>query len=172
MALPPDAGAVATDVIESEIVPRPGLRMVLVMRRQIGAYVSWRKAVERGRWSGVDTPGMRLRLDADHFENWLTGQEHWFQHWRTLLTRRFLPCPIVRFETDIDIPVERMLRRFSAVAGLVGITLRMPEALRRTGLERQDRATSIGDKVANWTEFSREIFARGLSGAPSVIRNR
>ncbi|HHY49659.1 MAG TPA: hypothetical protein GYA10_07925, partial [Alphaproteobacteria bacterium] len=30
------------------------------------------------------------------------------------------------------------------------------------GLVKQDRATALIDKVANWAEFNREIFARGL----------
>jgi hypothetical protein len=155
-------GQAPLDVIDSEVVPRPGLRIVVAVRRQVDAYVSWRKAVELGRWAGVDTTGMRIMLDSDHFEAWLGAQEHWFEHWRALLARRFLPCPVVRYEIDIDIPAERMLRRFAAAVGLVGITIRSPAHLHRAGLERQDKASSIGDKVTNWTAFSREIFSRGL----------
>lgn len=150
------------ETIENDLLSRPGLRLIMVVRRQVDSYVSWRKAVELGRSEGFDTTGMRLKLDADRFAEWLDRQERWYEHWRSFLARRFLPCPVVRYEIDIDIPLQRTLHRFAAAAALVGITLRPPGEITRTGLERQDRAKTLADKVTNWAEFSREIFARGL----------
>ena len=155
-------GDLPIETIEREIVSRPGLRLVIVVRRQVDSYVSWRKAVELGRSRGVDTTGMRLKLDADRFEDWLSQQEGWYSHWRGLLSRRSLPCPVVRYEIDIDIPLERVLRRFAAAAAVVGVTLKAPPAITEHGLERQDKAKAVSDKVTNWAEFSREIFSRGL----------
>jgi hypothetical protein len=148
--------------IEREIMPRSGLRAVFVVRKQIDSYVSWRKATELGKWQGVDTTGIRLTLDPDRFQGWLVQQEQWYQHWKAYLERRFLPVPVLRYETDIDQPPERALKRFAAAAAQVGITLRPPATLTHAGLERQDKARSLADKVSNWAEFSREIFARGL----------
>jgi hypothetical protein len=150
------------EVMEREILARPGLRMMTVVRRQVDSYVSWRKAVELGRWRDIDTTGMRLKLDADRFEDWLVQQERWYEHWRNILNRRFLPCPVVRYEIDIDVPVDRVLRRFASAAAVVGITLKAPAEMPHQGLVRQDKAKSIADKVTNWAEFSREIFSRGL----------
>lgn len=151
-----------TDVAEHEVLARHGLRLIIVVRKQIDAYVSWRKAVELGRWRGADTTGMRIALDIDRFEAWLGEQERWYDHWRNYLNRRFLPLPVVRYEIDIDIPPERALRRFASAAALVGITLRPPATITHTGFERQDKARLIAEKVTNWPEFNREIFARKL----------
>jgi hypothetical protein len=149
--------------IEREIMPRPGMRVMMVLRKQIDSYVSWRKAVELGKWQGIDTTGMRITLDADRFTEWLDLQERWYDHWRNYLSKRFLPCPVLRYELDIDNqPPDRMLRRFAAAAGQVGVFLRAPTSIAHPGLERQDKGKSLADKVTNWTEFSREIFARGL----------
>jgi len=151
------------ETVEREIMPRQGMRAMMVVRRQIDSYVSWRKAVELGKWQGVDTTGMRLDLDAGRFAEWLDAQERWYDHWRNYLNRRFLPCPVLRYESDIDRqPAEAVLRRFAAAAAQLGITLRPPGTVTVGGLERQDRARNIGDKVSNWTEFSREVFKRGL----------
>jgi hypothetical protein len=150
------------EVIEGQIMPRHGLRAVFIVRKQIDSYISWRKAVELGIWQGADTTGMLLPLDADRFQGWLVQQEQWYRHWKAYLERRFMPIPVLRYETDIDQPPERVLKRFSAAAAQVGITLRPPAAVTHSGLERQDRARSLADKVSNWAEFSREIFARGL----------
>ena len=74
-----------------------------------------------------------------------------------------LPCPVVRYELDIDQPPERLLRRFASTAAQVGVTLqRRRRTVTHPGLERQDRSKSMIDKVSNWAEFSRDIFARGL----------
>jgi hypothetical protein len=150
------------EVIEREIVTRHGLRMILVVRKQVDAYVSWRKAIELGRWRDADTTGMRLKLEIDPFERWLDEQERWYDVWRNYLNKRFMPCPVLRYELDIDQPAERVVRRFAAAAAQVGVTLRPPAAITHTGYSKQDRATNMADKVTNWAEFSREIFARGL----------
>lgn len=150
------------ETIERQIMPRTGTRVMMVVRRQIDSYVSWRKAVELGKWHGVDTTGIRLELDPDKFTEWLDAQERWYDHWRNYLSRRFLPCPVLRYENDIDQqPAEAMLRRFAAAAAQLGVTLKAG-AVRVGGLQRQDKARNIGDKVRNWTEFSREVFRRGL----------
>ena len=150
------------EAIEREIMPRPGIRVMMVVRRQIDSYISWRKAVELGKWQAVDTTAIRLELDPDKFAEWLNAQERWYDHWRNYLNRRFLPCPVLRYETEIDQPVERVLRRFSGAAAQLGITLRVPAEIGFKGLGRQDRSRSIDDKVRNWAAFSREVFKRGL----------
>ncbi len=150
------------ELIEREIMPRPGLRVIFVVRRQVDSYVSWIKALHLGTWKEADTTGLRPTLDPDAFELWLDEQESWYRHWQDYLKRRFLPCPVLRYETDIDQPPERILRRFAAVAAQVGIALRLPAAAEHAGMVRQDRSASLAEKVANWAEFNREIFARGL----------
>jgi hypothetical protein len=105
---------------------------------------------------------MRIELDADHFARWLDEQQRWYEMWRDYVSRHFLPAPIVRYELDIDQPPERIIRRFAAMAAQVGVTLRVSAAIGNKGLARQDKATSVGDKVSNWAQFSREVFARGL----------
>src|SRR5690606_2261946 len=102
--------------LESAIMARPGMRVILVMRKQIDAYVSWRKAVELGKWHGVDTTGLQVELDAGHFAGWLDHQQRWYEMWRDYLSRHYLPVPIVRYELDIDQPPERTVRRFIATA--------------------------------------------------------
>ena len=144
------------------VADRPGVRLVLVMRRQIDAYVSWCKAIELGQWQGADTSGLKLRASIEDFIAFMEAQETWFAHWQAWLGRRYLPIPILRYETDIDQPPEWALKRLSAAAGQVGITLRVPTNLAATGLTRQDRVRAAADKLSNWPQFSRELTVRGL----------
>jgi hypothetical protein len=146
----------------SVVADRPGVRLVLVMRRQIDAYLSWCKAIELGQWQGIDTSELKLRVAIDDFIFFMEAQERWFAHWQTWLTRRYLPLPILRYETDIDQPPEWALKRLSAAAAQVGITLRVPAMLGSTGLVKQDRVKAAADKIGNWPQFSRELTLRGL----------
>lgn len=150
------------ETVEQLVLSRPGVRVIFVVRRQIDAYVSWCKAISVHKWQGVDTSAVRLTLDVDDFAAWMEAQERWYDRWRNWLNRRFLPCPILRYETDIDQPPEWTLRRFSAAAAQVGVTLRVPTALTNTGLVKQDRIKAAADKVDNWPAFSKALVARGL----------
>ena len=146
----------------SVVADRPGVRLVLVMRRQIDAYLSWCKAIELGQWQGVDSSELKLRVAIDDFIFFMEAQERWFAHWQAWLTRRYLPVPILRYETDIDQPPEWALKRLAAAAAQVGITLRVPPVLASTGLVKQDRVKAAADKIGNWPQFSRELTLRGL----------
>lgn len=149
------------ETIEREIMPRPGLRAILVVRKQIDAYVSWLRSRYLGTMPAAGGARVRVKLDADRFEAWLDAQERWYGHWRDYFARRYLPCPVIRYELDIDQSRERVLRRFAAAAAQVGITLRLPA----TPGDRDERGSGralLADKVANWPEFNRRIFARGL----------
>lgn len=150
------------ETVERLVLSRPGVRVVFVVRRQIDAYLSWCKAIELGQWDGADTSSIRLNLDTEEFALWLDAQQRWYDRWRNWLSRRFLPLPILRYETDIDQPPEGALRRFSTAAAQVGITLRTPAAPLSGGLVKQDRVKAPADKALNWPAFSRELSARGL----------
>ena len=157
-------GDLDTDVIEREIATRARLRFVMVVRKQIDSFVSWRRSVEISKWQGVGVSSdrLRLKLDADGFERWLDAQQRWYDHWRDFLNRRFTPCPVLRYEVDIDQPADRVLRRFAAAAGQVGIALRVPATIDDSYSHLRDKPESLADRVANWADFNRAIFARGL----------
>jgi len=144
------------------VADRPGVRLVLVMRRQIDAYLSWCKAIELGAWQGVDTSELKLNVPIEDFIAFMEAQERWFAHWQAWLSRRYLPVPVLRYETDIDQPPEWALKRLSLAAAQLGVTLRVPARLTSTGLARQDRVKAAADKVSNWPQFSRELTTRGL----------
>lgn len=150
------------ETVEQMVLSRPGVRVIFVVRRQIDAYVSWCKAISVHQWQDIDTSGVRLSLDVNDFAAWMEAQERWYDRWRNWLNRRFLPCPILRYETDIDQSPISTLRRFSAAAAQVGVTLRVPAALGTTGLVKQDRVKAAADKADNWPAFSRALVARGL----------
>ncbi len=150
------------ETVERLVLSRSGVRIIFVLRRQIDAYVSWCKAISVHKWQGVDTSAVRLTLDIADFAAWMDAQERWYDRWRNWLNRRFLPCPMLRYETDIDQPPEWALRRFASAAAQVGVTLRVPAALPIAGLVKQDRIKAAADKVDNWPAFSRALVAQGL----------
>lgn len=150
------------EAIELEIMARTGMRVMLVMRRQIDSYVAWRKATAIAMLPDASKLGVRVKLNPEHFSQWLDAQERWYAHWRDTLKRRFLPCPTLRYEFDIERqPPEAVLRRFAAAAAQLGITLR-PPAVAAIGGATQPRARNVSDDVSNWLDFSRELFTRGL----------
>lgn len=148
--------------IEETIASRPGVRLVLVVRRQIDAYIGWREEIEEKSRARADGHETRSALDVTDFGLWMDQQERWFDHWRNWLNRRFLPQPVLRYETDIDLPPQATLQRLAAAAAQVGVTLRVPQAPNLTALTRQDRTTAAADRVIDWPEFSRGLVSRGL----------
>lgn len=131
-----------------EVIDRPDTRFILVVRKQIDCYVDLLCA------------DGRPRLDAVALADWLSAQERWYDSWRNALNRRGLPCPVLRYESDIDQPAAQVLKRFSAAAAQLGIVLKPPVTLAEPA--PLVRPAPMSERVGNWTEFSRDIFARGL----------
>jgi hypothetical protein len=136
------------DLRADELADRPSTRFILVVRKQIDAYLDL-----------LCTEGAP-NLDAGSLGEWLTAQERWYGRWRTLLARRGLPAPVLRYESDIEQPAERLMRRFSAAASQLGIVLKLPTAF--PDLPLPARPAPPAERVGNWTAFTKDIFAHGL----------
>lgn len=154
--------AMARDVVERELLNRPGMRAVVVVRRQIDAYVSLAKATALNAFHERDLTGVKVRLEPEHFASWLAEQEDWYGHWQEWLLRRSFPVPILRYESHLTIPPDSVLRRFASAAAQVGITVRVPPTLPYPGLVKQDRETAAAFRVKNWSDFSKALIDRGI----------
>ncbi|MEO8757634.1 MAG: hypothetical protein ABI398_07765 [Devosia sp.] len=154
--------AIPRDIVERDLLSRPGMQTILLVRRQIDTYVSLAKATALDAWRDTDLTPVKVKLDASRFASWLTEQESWYAHWKAWLEKRALPLPILRYETHLSVPAESVLRRFAATAAQVGITLRVPPALPFGGLKQQDREKAVALKVKNWPEVSRALIEMGI----------
>ena len=154
--------ALPREVMERDLLGRPGMRSIFVVRRMIDTYVSLAKATALGAWRGTDLTPVKVKLDAGRFATWLDEQQTWYGLWTDWLQRRAYPVPIIRYETHLAVPVESVLRRFQATVAQVGISLRMPLSFPHDGLTRQDREKAVALKVKNWPEFSKALTERGI----------
>ena len=154
--------AIPRDIVERELLGRPGMRAVFVVRRQIDTYVSLAKATALDAWRDTDLTPVKVKLDAQRFAVWLDEQEGWYAQWKAWLERRAFPLPVLRYETHLSVPADAVLRRFAATVAQVGITLRVPPALPFAGLNKQDREKAVALKVKNWPEFSRALTELGI----------
>jgi hypothetical protein len=150
------------EIVDRELLSRPGMRAVFVVRRQIDAYVSLAKATAMNAWRDVDLTPVKVKLDTARFAAWLDEQEAWYAHWKSWLERRAFPLPVLRYETHLSVPDETVLRRFIAAAAQVGIPLKMPVTLPFPGLKKQDQERAAAQRVKNWSEFSRGLTERGI----------
>jgi hypothetical protein len=154
--------ALPREIVERELLGRAGMRAIVVVRRQIDAYVSLAKATALNTFRDRDLTGVKVKLDAAHFAAWLEEQEDWYGHWQEWLLRRSFPVPILRYETHLSVPPESALRRFASAAAQVGLTVRVPSTLPHAGLVKQDRETAAAFRVKNWSEFSKALIDRDI----------
>jgi hypothetical protein len=154
--------AIPRDIVERDLLARPGMRAVIVVRRQIDAYVSLAKATALNAFRDRDLTNVKVKLDPEHFAAWLSEQEDWYGHWQEWLLRRSFPVPILRYETHLAVPPESALRRFASAAAQVGLTVRVPATLPVPGLVKQDRETAAAFRVKNWSDFSKALIDRDI----------
>jgi hypothetical protein len=154
--------AIPRDIVERDLLGRPGMRAIIVVRRQIDAYVSLAKATTLNAFRDRDLTGVKVRLDPDHFATWLGEQEDWYGHWQEWLLRRSFPVPILRYESHLTLPPDSTLRRFSSAAAQLGLTVRVPPTLPHPGLVKQDRETAAAFRVKNWVDFSKALIDRNI----------
>lgn len=140
---------------------------VFVKRRILDSYISVTKALAVGQFFGMDTTGLRPKLDVDHFVEWYRETSLWHIRCTEAWMRRF---------GSSDVPVLRY-DEFTAGAGSSNLRSveellcdRVPLAMPASGavvtdaLERQDRGSSPHHKVANYDEFAAALARKGLDG--------
>jgi LPS sulfotransferase NodH len=138
------------------------MRAVILVRRQLDAYISLAKATALDTWSDRDTTPVKVKLDPARFARWLEIEEAWYAHWKAWLSRRAFPVEIIRYEAHLSAAPESALRRFASATSSLGIVLRVPATLSEPGLAVQDREKVAAFKVRNWPEFSRALGEMGL----------
>ena len=155
------------EALETQVLSRPGMRHVLLVRRSLDAYVSFAKATSTDKWVGHDTTASPIELEAEGFAAWLDEQRAWYGHWLARAKARGESPVVLTYEDDIDRPTYVVLWRFSRLAKRLGIPLPMPLKLRlrHRGLARQDRNRALSDRIANWPEFAAGLERLGLSEA-------
>jgi hypothetical protein len=110
--------AMPREIVERDLLGRPGMRAIIIVRRQIDAYVSLAKATALDAWRDTDLSNVKVKLDVARFASWLDAEEAWYAHWKTWLERRSFPVPVLRYETHINVPPESALRRPQHRSGL------------------------------------------------------
>lgn len=151
--------------IEDQVLSRPGMHPVLLVRRSVDTFISLAKATSTDQWMTRDTTGLQVALDVEEFASWLAEQRNWYGHWLSRARRRGEKPVVLSYEEDIDQPARMVLRRFARMSVSLGINLRPPLLLTNRGLNRQDRNTDPSERVANWAEFIEGLDRHGLREA-------
>jgi len=136
----------------------PGFTPVVLQRRCLDVYVSYRKAEAAGTYKHVDTTAVPVTLDADAYEQWAATARSWYQAVSRSLDTAGVPVLRACYERDIDLPPPALSAHWAHRLGIA------PGAgpLAANTLQRQDRSERPEDKVANFADFRAALQARGL----------
>lgn len=148
--------------IETDILARPQMHLVLLVRTALDAYVSLQKAALTQHWMSLDTTNVAVTLDAEAFAAWLVQKRTWYRHWLDWATRQGRPSIVLSYENDVDHPLPVVLGRFATTARKLGIKLTQPSIIQNPGLHRQDRNSTVESRVQNWPEFAAALKRLGL----------
>jgi hypothetical protein len=146
------------DEVVAGLAREPGFTPIVLQRRCIDVYVSYRKAEAAGQYKHVDTTDAPVRLDAAAYAHWAAQARAWYAGVVQALARAGTPPRLLTYEHDVDMPPAALTAHW---AGLLGVDA--PPALDDSlALLRQDRSERLEDKIANADEFFAGLEQRGL----------
>jgi len=146
------------DEVVAGLAREPGFVPVVLQRRCIDVYVSYRKAEAAGQYKHVDTTAAPARLDAAAYAHWASQARAWYAAVVQALARAGATPRFATYEADVDMPPAALAARW---ARLLGVT--PPPAVDESlALPRQDRSERLEDKIANPAEFFAGLRQRGL----------
>jgi len=136
----------------------PGFTPVVLQRRPIDAYVSYRKAEAAGKYKQVDTTDAPVTLNAAAYAHWARQARDWYRQVTAALDAVGAAPVQATYEADVDKPLPALARHWSRLLGVPA-----PDTLDEgLALPRQDRSASLEDKIANADEFFAGLRERGL----------
>lgn len=149
---PPPAEVIAA------LAAEPGFTPVLLQRRPIDVYVSYRKAEAAGKYKQVDTTDAPVTLSVDAYAHWARQARDWYRQVSAALADAGSAPLHATYEADVDKPPQALASHWSRLLGVPA-----PDALDETlALPRQDRSARLEDKIANADEFFAGLRERGL----------
>lgn len=128
------------DKIEHNIVRRPNIHFIFVLRHPVDSFISNVKAKMLGQHLGVDTTQLRVRLDPIQFAHAVRHWRMWYEKTSALVAASGRPSSVLYCETDINHPTPECYEHIRAAAVRCGISPSAftPPLARLVGLERQD----------------------------------
>ena len=146
------------DEVVAGLAREPGFVPIVLQRRCIDVYVSYRKAEAAGQYKHVDTTAAPVRLDAAHYAHWASQARAWYAGVVQALARAGAAPRMLAYERDVDMPPAALAAHWATLLGVDA-----PSTLDASlALPRQDRSERIEDKIANADEFFAGLKARGL----------
>lgn len=155
------AGQLSVRQVKKAIIARPDTVIIFLRRRPIDTYISCRKASKLRKWVNVDTTEFKLAIDARRFLKWWRQSSAWYRGLEVACWEKGKSFYEMTYEDDIAISPLEAARRFCAILEDCGLgPFTMPGDDAAIGLKRQDRNTTIDDRIANWPQFERDLIAR------------
>lgn len=140
------------------LAARPGFVPIVLQRRPLDVYVSYRKAERAGEYKHVDTTDSPEALDAAAYARWAATARGWYREVDEALAQAGTQPIRVTYERDIDMAPDALVAHWSRLLGVPGPDALDPEIV----LARQDRSPDLAAKIANHDEFLSALDARGL----------
>ena len=161
-------------VFQTHLPPRVLTRLiqdhdaVVVTRRIIDSYISFVKATERDEWLKLDTTQIKPKLHIDDFMDWY-GARH--VHYKLgadhYLKTHHQGISVLKYEEFTrGSNLENLNFVCEKIADSMGVYL--DTSLDASDIEftlrfsRQDKSSSVIDKVENWLEFEQQLKERNL----------
>jgi hypothetical protein len=140
------------------LVRRPEFVPVVLQRRCIDCYISLCKAEAAGRYKGVETTQAPVTLDPSDYERWAQESRAWYRFVDGALVGGGKVPLRVFYEQDIEMPPKALSDHW---AGLLELAPAIEIDSAQT-VQRQDRASTLQAKIANYDEFVSALARRGL----------
>jgi hypothetical protein len=157
-------GHLTIDKFKGDILPRERISFLFVLRRPIDSFISSAKAEITGKYFGIDTTGLRVRLDPAAFERRIRQWRNWYEKTSEMIIESGRQYNTLIYETDIACTIDQCFEKIREATIACGISPYAFEPPPRTlsGLDRQDRRSVYRKKVANWDEFIHQVTKRKL----------
>jgi hypothetical protein len=135
-----------------------GFTPVLLQRRCLDAYVSYRKAESVGAYKHADTTDSPEQLDATGYAHWADIARRWYADVDASLSQAGRPPIRATYERDVNMPAAALAAHWARL-----LDLPAPPTLDASlVLARQDRSPDLPSKIANYPEFCAGLKRVGL----------
>ncbi len=137
---------------------------IAVTRRVIDTYISFVKATKTSAWLKLDTTQVKPALDIEDFVSWYEQrQTHYKQCANQYLETYHSKIEVLRYEEFTrGSNAENLAFVCEKISAATGVVFNRFSAEFDLKFWKQDRNQSVTDKVANWSEFEKQLQQKGL----------
>ena len=152
---------ISQDFLE-EILRDTNRSFILIARRRIDTFISFKKAMQFDTWVNRPTGNVLIEATYEEFMTWSAAQDKWYENAVDILRKHDKNCIFLSYDADLNVPKETLVEKQYLALKSLGADASFPQNIEAPRFSKQDKEIGPFKKISNGEELKQALMEKKL----------